>query len=147
MKILLVNPNTFRNPPVPPLGLEYLEAALKAAGHETRLLDLTFEEKPESTLQRSLEDFAPAAAGVTVRNVDTVIYRGNEFFLDGIRPLIDILRESGVKTVLGGAGFSAFGSSRAAARHPSEAIAPTMPASTRSVRRVKGPRRASIGKV
>lgn len=109
MKVLLVNPNTFTSPPVPPLALEYLEAALDSASHEVRLLDLTFEPEPESALSQTLEEFQPAVAGFTVRNVDTVIYRGNEFFLPRIRLLVDIPRRAGVITVLGGAGFSLFG--------------------------------------
>ena len=42
MKILLINPNKYLNPPVMPLGLEYLAGAVIEAGHDVDLLDLCF---------------------------------------------------------------------------------------------------------
>jgi len=107
-RVLLVNPNRFVTPPVPPLALEYLQAALDAAGHETRIADLTFADDPLAVLCREIRDFRPFVAGMTLRNVDSVLYRGNEFFLEPMKPLVACLRDAGVTTVLGGAGFTAF---------------------------------------
>ena len=38
MRVLLVNPNRYIIPPVPPIGLEYLAASLEAQGHEAVIL-------------------------------------------------------------------------------------------------------------
>jgi len=107
-RVLLVNPNRFVTPPVPPLALEYLQAALEVAGHSTRIADLTFAPDPEAALAAVVESFRPAVAAVTVRNVDSVLYLGNRFFLDEMKPLVASLKAAVVVTVLGGAGFSAF---------------------------------------
>jgi len=106
MKILLVNPNRYRTPPVPPLGLEYLAGALEDAGHECRLLDLCFADDPLVALEEETVRFIPDAAGLTVRNIDSCIYYNNEFFLDDYIPLVEILKSHGVPVILGGAGFS-----------------------------------------
>lgn len=106
MYILLINPNRFRTPPVPPIGLEYLMGALVDAGYENRLLDLTFEDNPVAALDRALDDELPAVAGFTVRNIDTVLYENNEFFLDDIALLVRQVKMRGVPVILGGAGFS-----------------------------------------
>jgi hypothetical protein len=33
MKVLLINPNRYQSPPVPPLGLEYIAGSLEEKGH------------------------------------------------------------------------------------------------------------------
>jgi hypothetical protein len=105
-KILLVNPNRYTQPPVPPIGLEYLAAAIVRAGHEYLLLDLTFSDNPQEALRGALEDYAPSIAGFTVRNIDSAIYHNNLFFLDGIAELVGVTSDAGVHSVVGGAGFS-----------------------------------------
>jgi B12 binding protein/radical SAM family protein len=105
-KILLVNPNRYTQPPVPPLGLEYLAAAVVRAGHEYQLLDLTFSDNPQQALAKAIEDYAPSIAGFTVRNIDSAIYHNNLFFLDDIVELVKVASDAGVPTVAGGAGFS-----------------------------------------
>ena len=52
--ILLVNPNRFRNPPVIPIGLEYLLTALEKYSHNVDILDLCFCESPEEELVKIL---------------------------------------------------------------------------------------------
>jgi len=106
VKILFINPNTYRTPPVPPIALEYLSAALDGLPHESRILDLCFSDDPAADTARALDDFRPDLAAVTIRNIDTVIRANNVFFLDGIRELVNGIRERGVPVVAGGAGFS-----------------------------------------
>ncbi len=106
MYLLLINPNRFRTPPIPPLGLEYLAGAARRAGHECRILDLCFVKDPATELEHSIADCRPDIAGLTIRNIDSVLYQSNEFFLDDIRPLISLLHGHGVPVVLGGSGFS-----------------------------------------
>ncbi len=108
MKILLVNPNRYRQPPVPPVGLEYIAGELAAAGHQAEILDLCFCEEPYKTLDEKMRLFQPETVGMTVRNIDTVLYPRNEFFLDDIRGLVAHIREKhGVRVVIGGAALAA----------------------------------------
>lgn len=107
MKILLVNPNRYREPPAPPIALEYLAGALDSGQHQYSVCDLCFSDNPHETLTAALDDFRPDIAGVTIRNIDTVIHDNNIFFLDDIRDIILQIRESGVPVVIGGAGCSA----------------------------------------
>ena len=105
-RVLLVNPNLYRHPPVPPIGLEHLSAHLKGKGYEARIVDLCFVEKPRDRLRRELEEFPAGTAGFTVRNIDSVLYPGTEFFLPAIRELVSIARNDyGCLTVVGGAGI------------------------------------------
>lgn len=107
MKVLLINPNRYKSPPVPPIGLEYLAACLEGRGHVPSIVDLTFSEDVYEEIDRAVGYFRPDIAGVTVRNIDAVLYHTNEFFLDGIRDIILHLRSQyGLKVVIGGAGIS-----------------------------------------
>jgi len=106
MRILLINPNRYRTPPVPPLGLEHLQSALRGTQHQSRILDLCFADNPAEALGKEIESFKPQVAGLTVRNIDTAIYRNNVFFLDEIKALVDLLKNSEIPVILGGTGFS-----------------------------------------
>ncbi|MDA8078817.1 MAG: cobalamin B12-binding domain-containing protein [Nitrospiraceae bacterium] len=107
MRILLVNPNRYVIPPVPPIGLEHVAGTLDRIGHESELLDLCFSEKPERDIHVAISSFRPDIVGVTVRNVDTVLYQTNEFFLEDIRRMIhDIKERSGLSVIIGGTGVS-----------------------------------------
>jgi radical SAM superfamily enzyme YgiQ (UPF0313 family) len=106
MHILLINPNRYRFPPVIPLAFEYLAGALERYGHAYTVLDLCFSEDPEDRIHEAVERCKPELAGITVRQIDTVLYRGNEFFLDQVREYVRILQGHGLGVVLGGSGFS-----------------------------------------
>jgi len=106
MKILLVNSNQYRTPPVPPLALEYLASALSESSHEYAVLDLCFEDDPAGAIDTAISEFHPDIAGFTVRNIDTVIYYNNVFFLDNIRALAGRVKAQGIPVILGGAGFT-----------------------------------------
>ena len=106
MRVLLINPNRYSNPPVPPIGLEYLSASLIEQGHEAEILDLCFSENLYADIDHSIRSFQPHIAGVTVRNVDTVIYHANEFFLNEIKGIVGHLRHHhGLRVMIGGAGL------------------------------------------
>ena len=108
MKVLLINPNRFRTPPAPPIGLEYLLAALDKGGHSTRLLDLCFSEDTYGDIDRAMEEFVPDVVGISVRNIDTVRFIDNEFFLDAIAAMVRHLKENyRVKVIIGGAALPA----------------------------------------
>ncbi len=108
MKMLLVNPNRMLMPPVPPIGLEYISACLIRDGHETKILDLTFQKDTETVIDRTVSEFMPDIAGVTVRNIDSVQFPDNEFYLDDISFLVRLLKvRYGLKVIIGGAGIIA----------------------------------------
>ncbi len=108
MKVLLINPNNYKYPPVPPIGLEEVAASLEEGGHEVKILDLCFSESPMEEIDAAVWSFRPEIVGITVRNVDTVLYQTNEFFLDTIREMIaHIRRIHRLKVIIGGAGVSA----------------------------------------
>jgi tRNA A37 methylthiotransferase MiaB len=107
LKVLLVNPNRYKSPPVPPIGLEYLATSLEEKGHKTKMLDLCFAGDLLKDVDASVMSFKPDLAGITVRNVDSVLYHTNEFFLDGIKDIVNHMRSAhGLKVIIGGTGVS-----------------------------------------
>ena len=77
MRVLLVNPNTYRKPPVMPLGLEYLLTYLRDAGHDASILDLCFIDDPGKAIEDLLCREAFDLIGVTIRNIDSSIFYNN----------------------------------------------------------------------
>jgi radical SAM superfamily enzyme YgiQ (UPF0313 family) len=107
LKILLVNPNRFKSPPVIPIGLEYLRTALEKHNHEVEILDLCFSDTPEKDLDTILNTNAFDIVGLTIRNIDSAIYFNNQFFLPDYKPLVQCIKTYKIPIVLGGSGFSA----------------------------------------
>ncbi|WP_158277307.1 lipid biosynthesis B12-binding/radical SAM protein [Opitutus sp. ER46] len=106
-RVFLANLNRYDQPyPVYPLGLAYIDGALRAAGHETCVWDARMSAEP---LEASLAAFAPDLVGFSVRNVDNVQAHNPRSF---IQELVQVCRGvRGVTTapiVLGGSGFSVF---------------------------------------
>ena len=106
-KILLINPNTYRTPPVLPVGLEYLIPTLKKYNHKCDILDLTFNEKPLEKLQHKLENKTYDIVGFSIRNIDSCLFFNNEFFLSKFKEMIKIIKNYNLPVILGGSGFSA----------------------------------------
>jgi radical SAM superfamily enzyme YgiQ (UPF0313 family) len=89
-----------------PIGLEYLAGAVIKAGHEVDLIDLCFSDNPEEDLHRAIQTLKPDITGISIRQVDTALYRGNRFFLPEIRNYVQVCKDYGFPVVLGGSGFS-----------------------------------------
>jgi radical SAM superfamily enzyme YgiQ (UPF0313 family) len=87
-----------------PLGLAHLSAALREAGHEVSWLDLLTEgDRFEELLQAN----APELVGISVRNIDDVLIRKQQSFVDNLGELVQTIHEElGSPVVLGGSGFS-----------------------------------------
>jgi radical SAM superfamily enzyme YgiQ (UPF0313 family) len=108
MRLLLISPNIEMLPdPVAPLGLAFLSSALQSRGHETRCLDLCFEEDPEGALAKALAGFSPDAIGLSLRNIDNVAYPESISYLPFYRKVIERCRQgSPAPVILGGSGFT-----------------------------------------
>lgn len=106
MDILLISANREKSPyPVFPLGLSYLAGPLAARGHRLRVLDLCFADDPDAAVSEALLDFMPAAAVISIRNIDNVTFPGSRSYLPGVRKVVDICRGK-APVILGGSGFS-----------------------------------------
>jgi radical SAM superfamily enzyme YgiQ (UPF0313 family) len=106
-RVLLISVNQYDFPnPVFPLGLAHVEAALRRAGHETRVVDLNVD---SSSLAGMAAEFKPDLVGLSLRNIDDTLIRNRRTFFE---VLTDVCRHvrgaSAAPIVLGGSGFSIF---------------------------------------
>ena len=108
MRILLVNTNRMQ-PPIAPIGLDYIGAVLRTAGHEVELADLGLAEAEgdSDALGRSLRSFEYDLVGLSFRNIDDCYYPGRASFVADLKDTVDqIRRASRAQVILGGVGFS-----------------------------------------
>ncbi len=95
--------------PTIPLGLMFVAAAARKAGHVVEFLDLMFKEDPRAALNERIGAFNPEAIGISVRNIDDQNLECPRFLLEKVRPLIQWCRAaSPAPIILGGAGYSIF---------------------------------------
>jgi len=105
--VLLVNPNRM-SPPVAPLALEYLAAALEDAGTPFALCDLCFADDPAAALAAAVREYDPRLIAITMRNSDDCYCATQHSFIPDMQQLLQGLRKhSAQPVVLGGAGYSA----------------------------------------
>lgn len=106
MRIALINTNRAQ-PPVAPIGLDYVAEALHAAGHGVQLLDLCWEEDPHSAIGRFFGNTGVGLIGMTLRNTDDCAFTSGRSFVPGFIELVKAVREhSDAPIVVGGVGFS-----------------------------------------
>jgi radical SAM superfamily enzyme YgiQ (UPF0313 family) len=106
MRLLLVSANREPNPyPVFPLGLSYLCGPLAGRGHLLEVVDLLFAEDPQATVEAALQDFAPDAVLISVRNIDNVTFPGTKSYLGDLKALVALCLGR-APVILGGSGFS-----------------------------------------
>jgi hypothetical protein len=106
MQVALINTNRMQ-PPVAPIGLDYVAEALHAGGHTPRLLDLCWEEDPEGAIDRFFKYSDFGLIGMTLRNTDDCAFTSRQSFLSGFMSLVQTVRDnSSAPIVLGGVGFS-----------------------------------------
>jgi hypothetical protein len=67
--LTLINSNRMV-PPIAPLGLDYVGAALRQAGMEVELLDLNLADKADDALRRYFAAHHPELIGISFRNID-----------------------------------------------------------------------------
>jgi radical SAM superfamily enzyme YgiQ (UPF0313 family) len=110
MRVLLVSANTERTVIIPlPLGLAFVAAACRRAGHETALLDLMSERDAIPAIQTRIEEFRPGVIGISVRNIDDQNMARPKFLLPAVREIVAVCRRRcDAPIVLGGPGYSLF---------------------------------------
>jgi len=108
MRVLLVSANREHLPdPIFPLGLAYIAAAVKNAGHEIDVADLCFGNYPLDELRAKVAQFQPDVIGLSLRNVDNAAYPLTVDYLSLHREVVDALHAaSNAPVILGGSGFS-----------------------------------------
>ena len=106
--LTLINSNRM-SPPIAPLGLDYVGAALRQAGIEVDLLDLYLADNAGDALQRYFATRQPELIGVSFRNIDDCFWPSGASFVPELAQLVGSLRRlSDAPIVLGGVGFSVF---------------------------------------
>jgi radical SAM superfamily enzyme YgiQ (UPF0313 family) len=108
MRVLLVATNRERFPyPVAPLGVLYVAAAARAAGHEVEFLDLALAPAPERELQKALQAREFQAVAFGIRNLDNCWAFAPRWYFEQVRLLAETVRRSFKgPLILGGSGFS-----------------------------------------
>lgn len=107
MKVLLISENRSSHLLSPfPLGLAFLSAALRRAGHEVAVLDFMFLDAWQERLRSAIEEVRPDTVGLSIRNIDNQDMHNPVFFLDDHRAIVKAIRAfSDAPVILGGAGF------------------------------------------
>jgi len=109
--LVLVNTNTMQ-PPIAPIGLEYVAAAAIAADVPVRIIDLGLADDPDATLQAGLTDTDPVLVGLSFRNADDCFWPSAQSFVPHLQAIIARIRRiSDAPVCLGGVAFSIFGRS------------------------------------
>jgi len=106
MQIALINTNRIQ-PPVGPIGLDYVAEALHAAGLSVELLDLCWEEDPHRAISRFFNRSEFDLIGMTLRNTDDCAFTSRQSFVPELVGLVKTVKENcSAPVVLGGVGFS-----------------------------------------
>jgi radical SAM superfamily enzyme YgiQ (UPF0313 family) len=106
LRIALINTNRIQ-PPIAPIGLDYVAEALGAAGHEVEVLDLCWEKEPAFAIARFFGGPEFGLVGITLRNTDDCAFTSRQSFLDEFAGIVHTVRgHTGAPVVLGGVGFS-----------------------------------------
>lgn len=107
-RILLISANTETAPyPAAPVGLCLLATSLSPR-FDVRVFDAAF--SPTESLWSLLNDFSPAAVGLSIRNIDDMAMEGGVSYIDRIEQEIalPLRRQYDGPIALGGAGYSLF---------------------------------------
>lgn len=97
-----------REPPVAPLGLAVLAAALK--DHAVRIFDPNVSPDPFDGITEIINSFKPEIIGFSLRNIDTTKYSDPFLYFPHLQQYVQRIHELCTKAtlVVGGSGFSLF---------------------------------------
>lgn len=93
-----------------PLGVAYVAAATRDAGHDVKMLSLRSGASDYlEILANEVNRFRPQVIGVSMRNVDDQTMKDTAFLLEPVKAVVKTCRDiSDATIVLGGAGYSIF---------------------------------------
>lgn len=93
-----------------PIGISYIATIAQMRGHEVEVFDPNVESDQEETLRQRLIAFDPDIVAISLRNIDSQITRKLVFYLQFLRPQIDLIKSivPNKRMVIGGSGFSLF---------------------------------------
>lgn len=108
MRVLLISTNKIRVPrPALPIGMAYISAALKEAGHDVHVLDLLWEPRELMAVREALTARSYDVVGIAIRNLDNLTFLDPIFFGPLTRKIVQAVRKyTRAHVVLGGSGFS-----------------------------------------
>ncbi len=108
MKILLISANVTLSPyPIYPIGVSIVAASLTRAGHEVRQIDFLQQNSSLDAVGSEIREFKPALIGISVRNIDNTNLVHEQYYIQNVKNIVTrIKKETDVKVLLGGAGFS-----------------------------------------
>ncbi|MBN2323264.1 MAG: radical SAM protein [Spirochaetes bacterium] len=106
MKAAFINTNLVK-PPIAPIGLEYVAESVRESGHDVSVLDLCFEEDPETAVMRFFRGTRYDLVGLTLRNTDDCALASRVSFIERFLSIVSVVRNNtDAFLVIGGAGFS-----------------------------------------
>ncbi|MCY2993355.1 MAG: radical SAM protein [Planctomycetota bacterium] len=108
-KLTLINTNRMQ-PPIAPIGLDYVAGAARDAGCDVQLVDLCrAHDHPDAALDEHLAQRQPELVGLTFRNVDDCFWPSGQSFLPTLaHDVAAVRRRTDAPIVLGGVGYSVF---------------------------------------
>lgn len=106
--LTLINTNTMQ-PPISPIGLEYVASAAEQAGIPVEVLDLGLAKDPKQAFLDYFAIQSPALIGLSFRNIDDCFWPSCQWFVEDLADAIRNIRSlSKAPVVVGGIGFSMF---------------------------------------
>lgn len=109
--LTLINTNRM-TPPIGPIGLDYIAAAVRQAGIDVEILDLGFADDPTKAIREHFSIGQADLVGLSFRNADDSFWPSADWFAQGLRDTVKTVRSvSGAPIVIGGVGFSIFAKS------------------------------------
>ncbi len=100
MRVLIINTNRERSPhTLVPLGACLVASAVRAAGHEVRFVDLTFDGSHRSVVAQAVRDFRPRVVGLSIRNIDNCDYLDPRSLLPEVAAVADECRRAGAQII------------------------------------------------
>jgi len=94
-------------PPIAPIGLDYIAGSLQASGIQAEVLDLCLTDKPNEILKSYFANNNPELVAMTFRNIDDCFWPSAQWFVPQLNNFIEKIRiASNSPIVIGGIGFS-----------------------------------------